>query len=127
MSDSYISQLQASKKSAAFDQFVKELDRAGQCPVRFTNDIMGGKWKPVIFNLILHDVNRFGEMIHLIDDISKKVLTTQLRQLETDGIIERTVYDQKPGKVTYGFTNKGRSLIPVIDLMCKWGLVNALE
>lgn len=118
----YLNKLQEKKKSARFDTFLNQLDRVGNCPVRITNDVIGGKWKPVIFNLLLHDVNRFGEMLHLVQGLSKKVLTTQLRELESDDIILRKVYDQLPQKVEYEFTAAGKSLIPVIEAMCLWGL-----
>jgi len=96
--------------------------QVGNCPVRLTNNVIGGKWKPVIFNLIVHDVNRFGEIAHLVEGLSKKVLTTQLREMEADGILQRTVYDQRQKKVEYSLTEKGKTFIPVIEAMCTWGL-----
>ena len=123
--DKYLKELQVKKKSVAFDRFVSQVSAAGDCPVRITNNIIGGKWKPVVFNLILHDVNRFGEMLHLIEGLSKKVLTTQLRELETDGIVTRTTFDERPLRVEYHLTDKGKSLTAVLDTMCMWGLNGA--
>jgi len=119
---SYLNALKAQKQSPLFDQFLSMVHRVGNCPVRLTNNVIGGKWKPVIFNLIVHDVNRFGEMIHLVDGLSKKVLTTQLKEMEADGILQRKVYDQRQKKVEYSLTEKGRTFIPVIEAMCSWGL-----
>ena len=119
---SYLQSLQEQKKSPRFDDFLSMVHRAGNCPVRLTNNVIGGKWKPVIFNLIFHDVNRFGEMARLVEGLSKKVLTTQLREMEADGILQRRTYDQRLKKVEYSLTEKGRSFIPVIEAMCAWGL-----
>ena len=77
---SYLQTLQAQKKSPRFDHFLSMVHRVGNCPVRLTNNVIGGKWKPVIFNLVVHDVNRFGEIARLVEGLSKKVLTTQLRE-----------------------------------------------
>jgi len=74
------------------------------------------------FNLVVHDVNRFGEIARLVEGLSKKVLTTQLREMETDGILQRKVYDQRQKKVEYSLTEKGKTFIPVIEAMCTWGL-----
>ncbi|WP_228450641.1 winged helix-turn-helix transcriptional regulator [Chryseolinea soli] len=119
---SYLQTLQEQKKSRRFDHFLSMVHQVGNCPVRLTNNVIGGKWKPVIFNLIVHDVNRFGEIAHLVEGLSKKVLTTQLREMEADGILQRTVYDQRQKKVEYSLTEKGKTFIPVIEAMCTWGL-----
>lgn len=83
---------------------------------------MGGKWKPVILYLIVHEVNRFGELLRVIDGISKKVLTQQLRELEADQLIHRQVYEQLPAKVEYRLTEEGKILLPILEVMCQWGL-----
>ena len=119
---SYLQSLQEQKKSPRFDHFLSMVHRVGNCPVRLTNNVIGGKWKPVIFNLIFHDVNRFGEMARLVEGLSKKVLTTQLREMEADGLLQRKTYDQRLKKVEYSLTEKGKSFIPVIEAMCAWGL-----
>jgi len=121
---SYLHALQKQKRSPKFDHFLSMVHRIGNCPVRMTNNVIGGKWKPVIFNLIVHDVNRFGEIAHLVEGLSKKVLTTQLREMEADGILQRTASDQRLKKVEYSLTEKGKSFIPVIEAMCAWGLSN---
>jgi DNA-binding HxlR family transcriptional regulator len=122
---SYLHSLQEQKRSAKLDQFLSMVHQVGNCPVRLTNNVIGGKWKPVIFNLIVHDVNRFGEMLRVVEGLSKKVLTTQLRVMEADGILQRKIYDEIPKKVEYSLTEAGKSFIPIIEAMCAWGLTSA--
>ncbi len=92
-----------------------------RCPVTATMGVIGGKWKLLILYLISNEVNRFGKMGMLLKDISKQMLTTQLRELENDGIIERKIYPEIPPRVEYFITPKGQSLMPIIDLMRDWG------
>ena len=120
----YLSELKERKQSKLFNQFLDMLQLAGDCPVKLTNNMIGGKWKPVIFNLIVHDVNRFGEILHLVEGLSKKVLTTQLRELERDGLVERIVFEGLPQRVDYNLTSKGKTFIPVIAAMCEWAIKN---
>ena len=118
----YIKHLQKVKNSDKFDRFIAQIDTAGDCPVRITNTVLGGKWKPVVLNLVLNDVKRFGEMIHLTTGLSKKVLTHQLRELEHDGILIRTASTKKPLKVEYDFSELGKTCIPLLHIMCDWAL-----
>jgi DNA-binding HxlR family transcriptional regulator len=100
------------------------------CPVTGTLDVIGGKWKLLLLYLIYNDINRFGKMGMMLKDISKQMLTTQLRELETDGIIERKIYAEIPPRVEYFLTDKGKSLLPIIALMKEWGetyLIKAKE
>jgi DNA-binding HxlR family transcriptional regulator len=92
-----------------------------RCPVTATMSVIGGKWKLLILHLIRNDINRFGKMSMMLKDISKQMLTTQLRELENDGIIERKIYPEIPPRVEYFVTPKGQSLIPIVDLMRDWG------
>ena len=91
------------------------------CPVTATMGVIGGKWKILILYLICNDINRFGKMSMMLKAISKQMLTTQLRELEQDGIIERVIYPEIPPRVEYFLTEKGKSLLPIIDLMKDWG------
>src|SRR5436190_1393235 len=91
------------------------------CPVTATMAVIGGKWKILVLYLIYSDINRFGKMGMVLKDISKQMLTTQLRELENDGIIERKIYPEIPPRVEYFFTEKGKSLLPIIELMKEWG------
>ena len=97
------------------------------CPVTATMQILGGKWKLLILHLINNDINRFGKMSMMLKDISKQMLTTQLRELERDGIIERIIFAEIPPRVEYNLTETGKSLLPIIELMKDWGNENILK
>jgi DNA-binding HxlR family transcriptional regulator len=97
------------------------LETVANCPVTATMDIIGGKWKILILYMICNDINRFGKMGMVIKGISKQMLTTQLRELEVDGILERKIYPEIPPRVEYFLTEKGKSLIPILELMADWG------
>ena len=101
-----------------------ELDN---CPVTATMSIIGGKWKLLILHLINNDITRFGKMSMMLKDISKQMLTTQLRELERDGIIERIIYPEIPPRVEYSLSEKGKSLLPVIEKMKEWGLEHIIN
>ena len=75
----------------------------------------------VILYLIRNDCNRFGAMHRAISGISKQMLTNQLRELEADGILERTIYPEIPPRVEYSITEYGETLLPIIDQMKAWG------
>lgn len=100
------------------------LGNVAKCPVTATMEIIGGKWKILILHLINNDINRFGKMGMMLKEISKQMLTTQLRELEVDGIIERKIYAEIPPRVEYFLTDKGKSLLPIIELMRDWGIEN---
>jgi DNA-binding HxlR family transcriptional regulator len=97
------------------------------CPVTATMEIIGGKWKLLILHLINNDIRRFGKMSMMLKDISKQMLTTQLRELEHDGIIERVIYPEIPPRVEYSLSPKGKSLLPVVEAMKNWGIENVLS
>lgn len=92
-----------------------------ECPVTFCMSVIGGKWKPIILYLVSKGANRFGILNRGIHDISKQMLTKQLRELENDGILSRKIYAEIPPRVEYSVTKKGESLYPVIDKMRIWG------
>ena len=94
------------------------------CPVTRCLSAIGGKWKPVILFAILHDVNRFGALQRAIPGVTKQMLTNQLRELEADGVLHREVFAEIPPRVEYSLTDKGRSLLPVIQAMRDWGEAN---
>jgi len=86
---------------------------------------MSGRWKPIILHLVKNDVNRFGTLQRSMPKISKKVLTSQLRELEQDNLITREVVELKhPQIVIYHLTEKGLSLRRLIDEMIQWGIIN---
>lgn len=94
------------------------------CPITFTLNLIGGKWKPVIIHLIRNNCNRFSLLLKSIPDISKQMLVNQLRELEEDGLITRIIYAEIPPKVEYFISDKGKSLFQVIDSINDWGLKN---
>ncbi len=97
-----------------------------ECPVEAALDIIGGKWKPVILLNLVEDTCRFNELRRLMPNITQRMLTHQLRELEADGMVHRKVYPQVPPKVEYSLTERGRTLTPVLFALRDWGTVHAL-
>lgn len=96
-----------------------------KCPLEYTLKTIGGKWKPVIlWYLSVEGVKRYGELKRFLVKISHKMLSQQLKELERDGLIHRKEYHQIPPKVEYSITDKGRTIIPILELMNKWGAEN---
>lgn len=92
------------------------------CPVVYSLNKIGNKWKLLILHYIKLGNNRFSTIQKVIPEISRQTLTNQLRELEEDGILERIIYPQIPPKVEYKLTEMGHSLQPIIREMSKWGL-----
>jgi DNA-binding HxlR family transcriptional regulator len=90
-------------------------------PVDYTMRTIGGKWKPILLYLISKGVNRFSLLKRGIVGISKQMLTKQLRELEKDGLIIRKIYAEIPPKVEYFISQKGYSILSIIDAMSEWG------
>ncbi|MEM7381203.1 MAG: helix-turn-helix domain-containing protein, partial [Bacteroidota bacterium] len=99
----------------------KKSEATESCPVTYCMSMIGGKWKPIILYLITKGANRFGILHRGIAGVSKQMLTKQLRELESDGILERKIYAEIPPRVEYFISKKGESLLPVIDSMRLWG------
>ncbi len=93
----------------------------GCSKIKITLDVMGGKWKPLILFLLSSKTMRFSELAHQIDGITQKMLAQQLRDLEADGIVLRKVYAVVPPKVEYSLTKHGKTLVPLLLDMEKWG------
>jgi DNA-binding HxlR family transcriptional regulator len=91
------------------------------CPVEITLMMIGDKWKVLIIRELLPGTKRFNEIHHSIDGVSQKVLTQKLREMESDGLLERKVYAEVPPKVEYSLTEPGKSLGPVLDSLKEWG------
>jgi len=92
------------------------------CPVTKIMTVLGGRWKFIILYTIRNSPRRFGQINQFIPSISNKVLTEQLRELQEDGIIERRVLaDRIPVNVEYRLSEKGKELVPIIELMEQWG------
>lgn len=86
-----------------------------ECPVATTVNLVGNKWKLLILRNILNGPQRFGELLKSLEGINPKVLTENLKQMETDGLLVRTVYDETPPKVEYRLSELGESMRPIID------------
>jgi len=89
--------------------------------VEVTLDVIGGKWKSLILYHLVSGTKRFNELKRLIPEISHKVLTQQLRELERDGVLLRRDYEEVPPKVEYELSEYGSGLIGVLDFFCHWG------
>ena len=91
------------------------------CPVETTLTLISDKWKVLVLRDLLSGTKRFGELKKSIGGVSQKVLTTQLRQMEDSGLLNRTVYPEVPPRVEYTLTELGYSLEPVLNAMRIWG------
>lgn len=93
----------------------------------YTLSLIQGKYKmTILYCLMEFKVVRFNEMKKYISGISFKTLSTSLKELEADGLVHREEYPQVPPKVEYSLTQRGQSLIPILDSMCEWGDVHRL-
>ena len=100
---------------------MKTNDELPQCPVATTVQIIGSKWKLLIFRNLLTRPWRFNELRKNLEGISQKVLTDSLRSMEEDGIVTRTMYPEVPPRVEYALSELGESIRPIIDAMAEWG------
>lgn len=91
------------------------------CPVETTLLLISDKWKALILRDLLNGTMRFSELRRSVGNVSQKVLTANLRQMERDGLVHREVYPEVPPRVEYSLTQTGQSLKPVIDAMRDWG------
>ena len=93
-----------------------------QTPFGHTLGMIQGKWRLIIlYWLVEYDCVRFNELQRLIGSITYRTLSTQLKDMEKDGLIIRTEYPQIPPKVEYRLSDKGKSLYPIMQAMCEWG------
>ena len=90
-------------------------------PIEATLALIGGKYKTLILWHLKDTILRFNELKKLIPKATPKMLTQQLRELESDGLIIRVVYPVVPPKVEYSLSDFGKSIIPILDSMCDWG------
>ena len=92
-----------------------------ECDVELTLMLISDRWKILIIRDLLTGTKRFGELKKSVHGISQKVLTAHLREMESDGLVNRKIYAQIPPRVEYSLTETGRSLKPVLDKMADWG------
>ena len=104
----------------------EEYDCSGGCPVEAALEVIGGKWKGVALYHLLDGTKRFNQLMRLCGTVTQRTLTKQLRELEADGVVTRTVYPVVPPKVEYSLTEKGRALAPILSELRGWGIEHAL-
>ena len=92
------------------------------CPVRTTLNVLGGKWKLLTISYLLDESRRYGELRRLMPEITEKMLIQELRELETDGIVVRTVHQTVPPRVDYSLTDQGQRVRPFFAELLGWGL-----
>ena len=92
-----------------------------RCPVEITLKFIGDKWKILILRDLLTGTKRFGELKKSVGNITQKVLTSNLRAMEENGLLTRKVYPEVPPRVEYTLTETGYSLKPILDSMFEWG------
>ena len=102
---------------------MKYCNNTFNCPVEATLSLIGGKYKCIILWHLINNTLRYNQLKKLIPQATPKMLTQQLRELESDGLIIRTVYPVVPPKVEYTLSDFGKSITPVLDSMCEWGKV----
>lgn len=91
------------------------------CSIEIAMEVLGGRWKLAILKQLLGGTQRFGELRRALPRITQRMLTRQLRELEADGLVTRTVYREVPPKVEYSLTEVGRSLDDIAGLLDAWG------
>lgn len=96
-----------------------------ECPIIYTLAVVGGKWRwLIIYKLSEEGILRYGELKRSLPPITHKMLSQELKELEAEKLIHREEYHQIPPKVEYSLTQKGKTLLPILDLMSKWGTEN---
>jgi DNA-binding HxlR family transcriptional regulator len=100
---------------------IKMNGRTYHCALDITMNYIGGKWKTVVLWYLRNGTKRFSELRRHIPQITEKMLSLQLKQLELDGIVERKVYPEVPPRVEYFLTPEGKTLLPMLEEMAAWG------
>tara|TARA_Y100001960_G_scaffold333833_1_gene441428 strand:- start:7049 stop:7366 length:318 start_codon:yes stop_codon:yes gene_type:complete len=96
-----------------------------QCSVDATLSVIGGRWKPIILSHISKSgIIRFNALQRSVEGITQRMLTKDLRELESDGVINRKVYAEVPPRVEYSVTEYGKTLEPILSAMRKWGEIH---
>lgn len=101
---------------------IKFKDIEYQCSIELTLSIIGGKWKVLILWYLGKKTMRFSELRKAMPNITQKMLTQQLRELEENGLVNRFIYTQIPPKVEYSLTDAGKSILPILTNLGQWGL-----
>lgn len=98
----------------------RNCDTPNRCPVDLALDMVAGKWRPMILHRLHGGTLRFGQLQRAIPDVSHRMLTLELRELERNGLVARKVYAQVPPKVEYSLTAAAHRLIPALEAMGRW-------
>lgn len=106
---------------------MKLFELKDRCPVDLAIDVVGGKWKPLILHRLGRGTLRYGELQRSMPNVTQRMLTLQLRELERDGLLIRTVHAEVPPRVEYELTAPARSLLPVLESLGKWLLEHHAE
>lgn len=102
---------------------MKYCNNTFNCPIEATLSLIGGKYKCLILWHLINNTLRYNQLKKLIPQATPKMLTQQLRELENDGLIIRTIYPVIPPKVEYTLSDFGKSITPILDSMCEWGKI----
>jgi len=97
------------------------LKREELCPVETTARIVSGRWKAAVLEQLFQESKRFSELKRALPGITHRMLSHQLRELQTAGIVERAVFPDTPPRVVYSATSLGKTLRPLLEAMCHWG------
>ncbi|MFT5699039.1 MAG: DNA-binding HxlR family transcriptional regulator [Desulforhopalus sp.] len=92
------------------------------CPVEVSMDLLSGKWKCLMLWHLNEGTKRYKELERIVPGVSQKMLTQQLKELEKDGLITRTVYPEVPPRVEYSLTDLGLSAFPILEMMHSWAV-----
>ncbi len=113
----------------SFSEVLQE-DEVQQCPKQFilalndTLNVVNGKWKLPIIAALFRGKKRFNELLETIENVTPRMLSKELKELEMNGIVNRTVYNQTPVLIEYTLTTSGTNMVQVIDAMIDWGLTH---
>ena len=105
----------------------KYIENPNACTLVHTMNVIGNKWKPIIIYLLSNGPLRFGRLNTLVPTISKKVLTSQLKELEADGLVFRKAFAEIPPRVEYSLTDRSLGLLPVLRQLSEWAEGNYIE
>ncbi len=97
------------------------------CPINRAVAALADKWKILIIIALQYRTWRFNELLHALEGIAPKVMVRQLRSLEADGLVVRTVHAEIPPRVEYALTEAGRSLVPILNTLQRWVIDNAAQ
>lgn len=112
----------AQMKAANMDVSPTRMLTEDHCAVEVTVSLIGGKWKPIIlFHIFTSEMIRFSEIKRKLPQVSDRMMTRQLKELEADGLVIRNVRSTFPLKVEYALTQDGKSLVPILQAMSDWG------